>query len=51
MNVLNLKFCLTLRVGLNNCILFRNMCYCGIDKIAVILHPIKFGSFESLRTA
>ena len=33
------------RVRVNNRISFRNNRYCGVDKKAVILHPIKNGSF------
>lgn len=33
------------RVGLNNRTFFHNKCYCEVDRKAVILHSIKFGSF------
>jgi len=33
------------RVRLNNRVLFHNKWYCGVDKKAVILHPIKNALF------
>ena len=35
----------SLRVRLNNRILFSKICYCGVEKKAVILHLIKNGLF------
>ena len=37
------------RVRLNNRISFPNNRYCVLDKIAVILHPIKNGHFCALK--
>ena len=35
----------SLRVRLNNRTLFSKICYCGVEKKAVILHSIKNGLF------
>ena len=43
-------FATLFRVMLNNRVLFRNKRYCGVDKIAVILHPIKNALILSIKT-
>ena len=40
-----------LQRDLKKSILFNNYCYCGVDKKAVILQPIKNALFYTLKTA